>query len=142
MIDGYDPAWTEGFFQAINGTSSGSNFIMPTDTPCERPKNLGNVTLKIETTGANSTLDIPGKKILRASWSGDRMIKNITIHEGDEVRSSTEFSSGAKMTGEVRFSQELGIGDHIFHITAIDIYGFSYEQDITITIGGSPLENG
>lgn len=141
VIDGYDPAWTEGFFQAINGSASGSTFVMPTDKPCERPKDPGNVTLTIETTGVNSTLDTPGKKILRVSWDGNRMIKNITVTSENDTKTNTDFASGAKTNGEIRFSSDLQSGDHTFMITATDVYGFTYSENKTITVSGKPGEN-
>lgn len=54
VIDGYDPAWTAGFFQAA-GILSGTGKLEKSEAPCERP-GVGNISISIQTVGINSDL--------------------------------------------------------------------------------------
>lgn len=48
IIDGYDPKWTEGFFEASKmGLGSGTGAIVLSDAPCDRPGGPGNISLSL-----------------------------------------------------------------------------------------------
>ncbi len=138
IIDGYDPAWTVGFFEAINAISNWSGATSPiprSDKPCERPGGPGNISISINIAGINPNDTTEGKKIIEASWIGDRPIKSIKIKYANEEKLSNVFESWAKMTGSARTSIDLKNGDHTFIVEINDIYGFTYTESRTITIG-------
>ena len=133
IIDGYDPAWTSGFFQAINGSASGINSVIRSTLPCERPESQGNINLTIESVWINNDLQISGKKIIEGSWNGDRLIQKITLKNGENTLITTDYATG-KLSGSVRINTLLEGGEYLFSIEVIDIYGFSYKKDIPFFI--------
>ena len=77
---------------------------------------------------------IAGKKIIEASWSGDRPIKQIVIRYGGEIQLSSEFATGTKLSGSARTSLVLESGEHTFEVEVTDIYGFLYRETRTLLI--------
>lgn len=67
IIDGYDPAWTAGFFEAA-GVMVGTGKIERSDAPCERPGGPGNISINLQTVGINNALTSEGRKIIETSW--------------------------------------------------------------------------
>ena len=78
---------------------------------------------------------IAGKKIIEARWSGDRPIKQIVIKYGDEIKLSSDFATGTRITGSARTALVLESGEHIFEVEVTDIYGFLYTKTQTLLIG-------
>ncbi len=138
IIDGYDPTWTTGFFDAVNMISSGSgttSILTRSSKPCERPGGPGNISISVNIVWINSDNTTEGKKIIEASWIGDRPIRKITIKYKNEEKLSNSYESWSKLTGSARTNIDLKNGDHTFIVEVIDMFGFSYTESRTITIG-------
>jgi hypothetical protein len=93
------------------------------ETPCERPKNPGNVKISGEFVWVDTTSN---KKTLSVNFDGDRKIKTIRIRYDWEIIREIEYGSWAKTTGSERTAIELHSGDTPIILEAIDIYGFQY----------------
>ncbi len=135
VIDGYDPSWTAGFFEAA-GIFSGSGKLEKSNAPCERP-GVGNVLISIQTVGVNSDLSNEGKKIIEYSWIGDHNIVRGKISYNNVVKSNFDFGTGGKMNGSQRISLDLKNGEHTFFIELVDAFGFRYTESKTLKIGGT-----
>ena len=135
IIDGYDPAWTEWFFQSLNKWGwSGGSIPAHSDTPCERPAWPGNVSISLQTVWINGDLSTEGKKIFETTWIGDRKIQKFVLKFGNEVRDSIDYGSWGKINGNQRTTMNVKSGDNSFTIELTDIYGFLYSESKTLKI--------
>ncbi len=145
IIDGYDPEWTRWFFEAIGMIwwwSGSANPITRSNTPCDRPGGPGNISINIALAWINADSSTEGKKIIEASWIGDRPIAKMTMKYENDDKLSVLYDTWAKMTGSARNSIDLKNGDHTFTVALVDIYGFTYTESTTISIGWWPSLSG
>lgn len=138
IIDGYDPVWTRGFYEAL-GTTEWTGQIVRSSEPCDRPGWPGNIAISLQTVGINGDLETSGRKTLETSWIGDRKIKKFQLKIGDTVRSMIDYGTWGKMNGTERTSINLKDGENTFIIELTDIYGYLYREIKTINIGDSPV---
>lgn len=136
IIDGYDPSWTAGFFEAA-GIIVGTGSVKRSEKPCERPNGPGDISISLQTVGVNSGLENEGKKIIETSWIGNRAIKHFTLKSGNEILSDVDYGTGGKINASERVSLNLKKWENTFSIEIIDIYGYKYTESKTLKIGNA-----
>lgn len=136
IIDGYDPAWTTGFFASIGSSFSWSGDILSSELPCERPGVAWVLDISISLAWVNANTDTSGKKIIVASWKGHRAIAKISIKYDDKVLLENTYGSGGKKEGSERIATNLPQWEDVIHVDVVDIYGFRYTESKSILIGG------
>ena len=143
VIDGYDPTWTAGFFEALGKKFDGTGSLARSDTPCDRPASPGSVSISLQTVGINGDLGSSGKKIIETTWIGDRKIQKFQIKYGIDTINPTDYGSGGKANGSQRSTLNLKNGENTITIELTDIYGFIYSESKTLSIswGEKPTAN-
>ena len=136
IIDGYDPEWTAGFFEALNKWTGSGSTARPehSDIPCERPAWPGNISISLQTVWINGKLTTAGKKIFETTWIGDRKIQKFVLKFGTEVRDTIDYGSWGRLNGSQRTTMNVKNGDNTFTIELTDIYGFLYSESKTLKI--------
>lgn len=142
VIDGYDPEWTRGFFEALKmgGTGTGtttSDTTTPTlsDTPCERPGGPGDVSITIDVVGNNdATLAGSGKRTIEVGWLGNRDISTLRVSSNGELKREVSYGTGAKSTGKERIAMNIPDGSITIDVEAVDRYGFKYTESKTLIV--------
>lgn len=136
IIDGFDPAWTSGFFEALKTggkTDEQNPDRVPTysEAPCERPGGPGNISVSIDSVGINTTTE-SNKKTVEIAWIGDRNIISLRVLQDNKELRSTAFGSGAQKSGKERVSLSLLNGSSVITVEVIDQYGFKYTESKTV----------
>ncbi len=134
IIDGYDPAWTTWFLAAI-WASTGSGKIERSSAPCDRPSGPGDIVISLQTVWINGNLGTEWRKILEASWIGDRIITKFVLKSGQEILENITYGTWGKMNGSQRSSMSLKQWENTFFIELTDIYGYIYTESKTLMIG-------
>jgi penicillin-binding protein 1A len=133
IIDGYDPAWTSGFFEALKivGQTDQQEAQSYSEEPCERPGWPGNISINIDSVWINTTTE-SNKKTIEVSWIWDRDIYSLRIIKDDTEVRMIKFGTGAQKNGKERVSINLVNGSSTIIVEAIDKYGFRYTESKTI----------
>ncbi len=138
IIDGYDPKWTEGFFEASKmGLGSGTGAIVLSDAPCDRPGGPGNISLslRVVTWESGATVDV-GRKLVEAGWIGDRKIQTLRILQNNELKYDTTFDTGsARSSGTQRAVINIsGANETTLKIEVVDMFGYRYKESKTLNV--------
>lgn len=141
VIDGYDPEWTRGFFEALKmgaygsgSTWSGNTAPVISDTPCERPSWPGEVSVSIDLVWTTITTG-SGKKTVEIGWIGNREIATLRLIYQGEIKREVLYGTGRKMNGKERVAMNLPAGSSTFDIEIIDKFWFKYQESKTLIIG-------
>lgn len=142
VIDGYDPEWTRGFFEALKmgvtwtGATNGTTTPTLSDTPCERPGGPGDVSISIDVVGNNtSATSGSGKQTIEIGWLGNRDISLVRVSSDGEIKREILYGTGAKSTGKERIAMNIPAGTVTINVEVVDRYGFKYAESKTLIIG-------
>jgi penicillin-binding protein 1A len=141
IIDGFDPAWTSWFFEALKtgGKTDEQNPNTPitySEGPCERPGGPGNISVSIDSVGINTTTE-SNKKTVEVVWIGDRNIISLKVLQDNKQIRFSEFWTGAKKSGKERISISLSDKSSTISTEVIDQFGFKYTESKTIVANES-----
>lgn len=136
IIDGYDPAWTSGFFEAIKWWAPKEWEESPTysDEPCERPGGPGNILITIDSVGINATSG--NKKTIEIWWIGDREVYSLILKKDGKEERVIQYGTGGQKNGKERIAVVFTPGGNEMSVQLVDRFGFTYTESKTL------LENG
>lgn len=139
IIDGFDPTWTAGFFEAsrmvLGDDSTGTWTVQKySDAPCERPGGPGEFSLTLSIADG-----ISKKGTLSIWWIGDRKIRTIRVYQNSEVLKEIQYDTGSTENGNLTVDTGiLKLGD-IMKVEIIDAFGFKYTESKSVWESEMPV---
>lgn len=128
VIDWYDPEWYAGFLTASRKYPNGSGTTAIGTEPCDRPKDVGNVTVYV------SPVELGKDNLIEIKWSWNRIIRNIrAVSEGKIIKEISYWNSGT-----ISWTTRMNLGKiYDATIEAIDVYGYKYIANVLGNINSS-----
>jgi penicillin-binding protein 1A len=128
IIDGFDPTWSSGFFEAsrmlLTDDSTGTGTVQQySTTPCERPSWPGDISLTLKINNSNWK-----RGTIVAWWIGDRKIRTLRVYQDAEVLKEIVFGTWALENWS--FTIDTGImkiGD-VMKVEIVDEFWFKYSE--------------
>lgn len=147
VIDGYDPEWTRGFFEALKmgaygsgSTWSGTTAPTISDKPCERPSWPGEISVSIDLVWSTITTG-SGKKTVEIGWIGNREVATLRLIYQGETKREVLYGTGWKTNGKERVAMNLSNESTTFDVEIIDKFWFKYHESKTLIIGWEDSPN-
>ena len=134
FIDGFEAGWYKWWSASVGYLPDGTA-VKLVSTPCERPTGPGNVTLSVHPALGGSMNE--WRRLMEATWDGDRPIKTIRIFQGNVMKFETNYDE-PKSAGLQRVTIQLDRESDTLSIEAVDTFGFRYNESSTVTVTEIP----
>lgn len=136
FIDGFEAGWYKWGVASIGYLPDGTA-VKLVNTPCERPTGQWNVTLSIRPALGNGWSLSEWRRLMEATWDGDRPIKTVRIFQGNVLKFETTYDE-PKSTWLQRVTIQIDRGSDTLSVEAVDTFGFRYDSSSTVTVSEIP----